>query len=42
VQAVVKARPIGQATGRAGREFPEEFKSGLDAYFNNLEKTGTP
>jgi hypothetical protein len=42
VQGVVKARPIGQATGRAGREFPEEFKTGLDAYFNNLEQTGTP
>ena len=40
---VVTARPVGQATGRAGREFPEEFKSGLDAYFNNLESTrGTP
>jgi hypothetical protein len=40
---VVSARPVGQATGRAGREFPEEFKSGLDAYFNNLEGTrGTP
>ena len=41
--SVVSARPVGQATGRAGREFPEEFKSGLDAYFNNLEGTrGTP
>lgn len=36
----VAARPVGQATGRAGREFPEEFKSGLDAYFSNLEGTG--
>ncbi len=33
----VTARPVGQATGRAGKEFPEEFKSGLDSYFNNLE-----
>ena len=33
----VSGRPVGQATGRAGREFPEEFKTGLDAYFNNLE-----
>lgn len=33
----VTARPVGQATGRAGKEFPEEFKTGLDAYFNNLE-----
>jgi hypothetical protein len=36
---VVSARPVGQATGRAGREFPEEFKSGLDAYFSTLEGT---
>ena len=33
----VSARPVGQATGRAGKEFPEEFKTGLDSYFNNLE-----
>lgn len=32
------ARPVGQATGRAGKEFPEEFKSGLDAYFGLLEQ----
>lgn len=32
-------RAVDQATGRAGREFPEEFRSGLDAYFNNLEST---
>ena len=38
----VKARPVGQATGRAGKEFPEEFRSGLDAYFSNLEGTGKP
>ena len=31
------ARPVAQATGRAGKEFPEEFKPGLDAYFNLLE-----
>jgi len=30
-------RQVGQATGRAGKEFPEEFKTGLDAYFNQLE-----
>ncbi len=40
--SVVQARPVGQATGRAGREFPEEFKTGLDAYFHNLESTATP
>lgn len=33
----VAARGVGQATGRAGREYPEEFKTGLDAYFSNLE-----
>ncbi len=33
----VAARAVGQATGRAGREFPDEFKPGLDAYFNLLE-----
>ena len=35
--SLVAARPIGQATGHAGKEFPEEFKAGLDAYFNLLE-----
>ena len=39
-ESEVKARPVGQSTGRAGREFPEEFKTGLDAYFNNLENQG--
>ncbi|HYF37673.1 MAG TPA: hypothetical protein VD994_20395, partial [Prosthecobacter sp.] len=38
----VIARPVGQATGRAGKEFPEEFKSGLDAYFNLLENAREP
>ncbi len=38
----VRARPVGQATGRAGKEFPEEFRSGLDSYFSNLEGTGKP
>lgn len=36
----VNARPVGQATGKAGRELPEEFKTGLDAYFNKLESGG--
>jgi hypothetical protein len=35
--AVVAARNVGQATGRAGKEFPAEFKTGLDAYFNLVE-----
>ncbi|HEX2746974.1 MAG TPA: hypothetical protein VHM91_03160 [Verrucomicrobiales bacterium] len=38
--SAVRARPVGQATGRAGREYPEEFRTGLDAYFSNLEGTG--
>ncbi|HEX8296172.1 MAG TPA: hypothetical protein VF593_07715 [Chthoniobacteraceae bacterium] len=35
--SVVGARAVGQATGRAGKEFPDEFKPGLDAYFSRLE-----
>ncbi len=38
--AHVGERETGQATGKAGREFPDEFKTGLDAYFNALEKGG--
>jgi hypothetical protein len=37
-QSVVVARPVGQDTGTAGKEFPDEFKSGLDSYFSLLEK----
>jgi len=37
VEAETEVRSVGQATGRAGKEFPEEFKAGLDAYFNQLE-----
>ena len=33
----VATRNVGQATGRAGKEFPDEFKPGLDTYFNLLE-----
>ena len=36
--AAQTVRPVGQATGRAGKEFPEEFKSGLDAYFGLIER----
>lgn len=39
--AEVESRPVGQSTGKAGRELPEEFKTGLDAYFNKLEAGGT-
>jgi hypothetical protein len=37
VERPAEVRPVGQSTGRAGKEFPEEFKSGLDTYFNLLE-----
>jgi hypothetical protein len=36
-----ESRPVGQSTGKAGRELPEEFKTGLDTYFNKLESGGT-
>jgi len=36
----VNSRPVGQSTGRAGKEFPAEFKAGLDSYFNTLENKG--
>ncbi len=36
-----ETRPVGQSTGKAGRELPEEFKTGLDTYFNKLESGGT-
>ncbi len=36
--AHVGGRETGQSTGKAGHEYPEEFKTGLDAYFDALEK----
>ena len=39
-RSAATVRPVAQATGRAGKEFPDEFKSGLDAYFNLLEGQG--
>jgi len=33
------AREVDQSTGKAGRELPEEFRRGLDTYFNALEST---
>jgi len=30
-------RNTNQATGKAGRDLPEEYRSGLDAYFEKLE-----
>lgn len=35
-------RSVDQATGKGGRELPEEFRSGLDEYFNALEKDREP
>jgi hypothetical protein len=31
-------REVNQATGKAGRELPDEFRRGLDHYFNDLEQ----
>lgn len=31
------SREVDQSTGKAGRELPEEFRRGLDTYFNELE-----
>ena len=33
-----EAPRAAQATGETGSTLPEEFRSGLDAYFNRLEK----
>ncbi|MEM0968593.1 MAG: hypothetical protein AAGJ31_04530, partial [Verrucomicrobiota bacterium] len=35
-------RSVEQATGKGGRELPEEFRSGLDQYFNALERRLQP
>jgi hypothetical protein len=37
VQHAAEVRNVNQSTGARGKEFPEEFKSGLDRYFNLLE-----
>ncbi len=37
--AKIDTRPVGQATGTAGSEFPAEFRTGLDAFFGALEGT---
>ncbi len=36
---VREAQRTNQATGDAGATLPEEFRTGLDAYFNQLERT---
>ncbi len=33
-----EARDVTQATGESGRVLPEEYRAGLDEYFNRLEK----
>ena len=35
---VREAQGVAQATGEAGATLPEEFRAGLDTYFNRLEK----
>ena len=36
-KAYIEGRAPDQATGKAGRKLPEEFRQGLDAYLNALE-----
>ena len=36
-EAKVIDRETNQATGKSGRELPEEFRAGLDRYFEALE-----
>jgi len=36
-KAFMENRAPGQATGKAGRRLPEEFRAGLDVYFDVLE-----
>lgn len=36
-QSKIVKRNTKQATGKAGRDLPEEYRSGLDAYFEKLE-----
>lgn len=38
--ADIEERGVGQATGATGRQLPAEFRDGLDAFFNALEKRG--
>lgn len=33
-----RAPDVAQATGETGRSLPEEFRAGLDEYFNRLER----
>ncbi len=38
---VKESRGVSQATGESGKAFPEEFRSGLDEFFNRLDKDYT-
>ena len=38
---VKESRGVSQATGDTGASFPEEFRSGLDEFFNRLDKDYT-
>ncbi len=38
---VREERDVGQATGADGSTLPEEFRAGLDQYFNRLERDGS-
>lgn len=38
IEARPGARDVQQASGEAGRVLPEEFRAGLDEYFNRLER----
>jgi hypothetical protein len=40
-QEVRENRGVTQATGHAGRSLPEEFRAGIDEYFNQLERIET-
>lgn len=40
-QANSVERETNQATGKSGRELPEEFRAGLDQYFESLEKNSS-
>lgn len=35
--ATAISREVNQSTGRAGKELPEEFRRGLDTYFNEID-----
>lgn len=38
---VREERDVSQVTGESGSSLPEEFRAGLDEYFNRLERDRT-